>query len=174
MLHTKSVAYEIWQREKHLNPQSRIDGQLGTLRKIRYTIDLTREYHNLLERSERDRTQTYFWDGNVASYEENGQRSFYLQDELRSPLRIENETGWTRETYGYGSFGEVLYGNQGEMQPFGYTGYQKDRVAGTYYAQAREYQPDVGRSQGMDRIVGGVAILNALMVIYTSLRKGGI
>ena len=121
-------------------------------------------------------TQTYFWDGNVATYEENGQRSFYLQDELGSPLRIEDETGRTRESYGYGVFGEDLYDNQGELQPFGYTEYQKDRVAGTYYAQAREYQPDVGRSQGMDRIVGGggVAILNALMVIYTSLRKGGI
>ena len=101
-------------------------------------------------------TQTYFWDGNVATYEENGQRSFYLQDELGSPLRIEDETGRTRESYGYGVFGEDLYDNQGELQPFGYTGYQKDRVAGSYYAQAREYQPDVGRFQGMDRIVGGV------------------
>lgn len=100
-------------------------------------------------------TQTYFWDGNVATYEENGQRSFYLQDELGSPLRIEDETGRTRESYGYGVFGEDLYDNQGELQPFGYTGYQKDRVAGSYYAQAREYQPDVGRFQGMDRIVGG-------------------
>ena len=54
-------------------------------------------------------TQTYFWDGNVATYEENGQRSFYLQDELGSPLRIEDETGRTRESYGYGVFGEDLY-----------------------------------------------------------------
>ena len=109
-----------------------------------------------MERSEGDSTQTYFWDGNVASYEEKGERSFYLQDELGSPLRIEDETGWTRESYGYGAFGEDLYGNQGELQPFGYTGYQKDRVAGTYYAQAREYQADNGRFQGMDVIPGGV------------------
>ena len=144
------------QMEKHLNPQSRIHMELGNQRQISYTIDLTREYHNLLERSEGDRTQTYFWDGNVASYEENGQRSFYLQDELGSPLRIEDETGRTRESYGYGAFGEDLYGNQGELQPFGYTGYQKDRVAGTYYAQAREYQADVGRFQGMDVIPGSI------------------
>ena len=107
-----------------------------------------------MERSEGDSTQTYFWDGNVASYEENGQRSFYLQDELGSPLRIEDETGRTRESYGYGAFGEDLYGNQGELQPFGYTGYQKDRVAGTYYAQAREYQADVARFQARDVIKG--------------------
>ena len=142
------------QMEKHLNPQSRIDLEIGNQRQISYTIDLTREYHNLLERSEGDSTQTYFWDGNVASYEENGQRSFYLQDELGSPLRIEDETGRTRESYGYGAFGEDLYGNQGELQPFGYTGYQKDRVAGTYYAQAREYQADKGRFAGEDKLTG--------------------
>ena len=107
-----------------------------------------------MERSERDRTQTYFWDGNVASYEENGQRSFYLQDELGNPLRIEDETGRTRETYGYGAFGEDLYSNQGEIQPFGYTGYQMDAVTGTYYAQAREYQADVARFQARDVIKG--------------------
>ena len=142
------------QMEKHLNPQSRIDMEIGNQNRIRYTIDLTREYHNLLERSEGDRIQTYFWDGNVASYGEKGERNYYLQDELGSPLRIGDETGRTRESYGYGAFGEELYGNQGELQPFGYTGYQKDKVAGTYYAQAREYQADVGRFQEMDLIPG--------------------
>ena len=148
------------QMEEHLNPQSRIkaETEIGNWSRISYTIDLTREYHNLPERSEGDITQTYYWDGNVASYEENGQRNYYLQDELGSPLRIEEATGRTRESYGYGAFGEDLYGNQGEMQPFGYTGYQKDRVAGTYYAQAREYQADAGRFQGMDLIVGFVEI----------------
>ena len=64
-----------------------------------------------------------------------------------------NKTGITKErrglpeesgayTYGYDALGRL-------------SEIQKDRVAGTYYAQAREYQPDVGRFQGMDRIVGG-------------------
>ena len=107
-----------------------------------------------MERSEGDSTQTYFWDGNVISYEANGERNYYLQDELGSPIRIEDEAGKTRETYGYGAFGEDLYGNQGELQPFGYTGYQMDTVAGTYYAQAREYQADVARFQARDVIKG--------------------
>lgn len=38
------------------------------------------------------------------------------------------------------------------MQPFGYTGYQHDAVAGTYYAQAREYCAYSGRFIGMDTI----------------------
>ena len=92
----------------------------------------------------------------MASYEENGRQSYYLQDELGSPIRIEDETGEVKESYGYGAFGEDLYGNQGEMQPFGYTGYQRDKVAGTYYAQAREYQADAGRFLGRDIIKGGV------------------
>ena len=42
------------------------------------------------------------------------------------------------------------------MQPFGYTGYQRDKVAGTYYAQAREYVPGNGRFHGTD-VMSGVA-----------------
>lgn len=68
----------------------------------------------------------------------------------------------TRESYGYGAFGEDLYDNQGELQPFGYTGYQKDRVAGTYYAQAREYQPSIGRFNSEDIIGGFILFLDTL------------
>ena len=138
-----------------LDPQSRIGMEIGNSRQITYTLDLTRQYYNLLERTEENRSQRYFWDGNVAAYEENGERNYYLQDELGSPLRIEDESGFTRETYGYGAFGEDLYGNQGVLQVFGYTGYQRDNVAGTYYAQAREYQAEVGRFVSED-FVGGV------------------
>ena len=44
------------------------------------------------------------------------------------------------------------------MQPFGYTGYQMDAVAGTYYAQAREYQAGEGRFVGRDLIPGYVEV----------------
>ena len=137
-----------------LNPQKQIDVEIGNISQIRYTIDLTREYHNLLVREKEQRAQTYFWDGNVTSYEENGRQSYYLQDELGSPLRIEDELGAIKESYGYGAFGEDLYGNQGELQPFGYTGYQMDDIAGTYFAQAREYAPENGRFHGMDVMLG--------------------
>ena len=139
-----------------LDPRNGIkaETEIGNWSQIHYTIDLTGEYHNLLEKTEGEKRQTYFWDGNVASYEENGRQSYYLQDKLGSPLKIEDELGEIKESYGYGAFGEELYGNQGKMQPFGYTGYQRDKVAGTYYAQAREYQADAGRFQGMDLIPG--------------------
>ena len=139
-----------------LDPQRRVGMEIGNSRQITYTLDLTRQYHNLLERTEESRNQRYFWDGNVAAYEENGERNYYLQDELGSPLRIEDSAGRIKESYGYGAFGEDLYQNQGEMQPFGYTGYQRDEIAGTYYAQAREYLAENGRFAEQDLIVGFV------------------
>ena len=137
-----------------LDPQSRIGMEIGNSQQITYTLDLTRQYYNLLERTEENRNQRYFWDGNVAAYEENGERNYYLQDELGSPLRIEDSAGILKESYGYGAFGEDLYQNQGKIQPFGYTGYQRDETAGTYYAQAREYLAENGRFAGQDLIAG--------------------
>ena len=138
--------------------------------KIRYTIDLTRGYHNLLEKEEAGSRQTYLWDGNVAGMreEKNGQNgwsnlskhpdtAYYLQDELGSPIRLLDEEGNMRETYGYDEFGQDLYRNQGQIQPFGYTGYQSDRIAETYYAQAREYRAELGRFAGVDIIKGFAA-----------------
>ena len=40
------------------------------------------------------------------------------------------------------------------IQPFGYTIYQRDEIAGTYYAQAREYWAENGRFAGQDLIAG--------------------
>ena len=44
----------------------------------------------------------------------------------------------------------------GATQPFTYTGYQKDELAGTYFAQAREYNPALGRFMAEDIIRGTV------------------
>ena len=128
-------------------------------RQIRYTIDLTRQYHNLLEKEEEGERQRFLWDGNAAGVRristggirtgsdeiQSGMSEYYLQDELGSPIRLMGEEGEVTESYGYDEFGRDLYGNQGKVQPFGYTGYQYDRVSGTYFAQAREYGADVGR-----------------------------
>ena len=137
-----------------LEPQRRVGMEIGNSRQITYTLDLTRQYYNLLERTEESQSQRYFWDGNVAAYEENGERNYYLQDELGSPLRLEDSFGTIKESYGYGAFGEDLYQNQGKIQPFGYTGYQRDSVSGTYYAQVREYLAESGRFAGQDLIAG--------------------
>ena len=120
---------------------------------------------------------TTLWDGNVAGMreEKNGQNgwsnlsdhpdtSYYLQDELGSPIRLLDEEGNMRETYGYDEFGQDLYRNQGQIQPFGYTGYQSDQIAETYYAQAREYRAELGRFAERDALryssKGNISSLN--------------
>ena len=52
--------------------------------------------------------------------------------------------------------------NQRNEQPFTYTGYQKDDVTGTLFAQAREYMPRVGRFTAQDKIAGFAHAPNTL------------
>ena len=125
-----------------------------------YILDRTRAYHNLLQNKTIKRgsqeIQSYVWDFNVA-YMEEGEKGFtYLQDELGSTIRLLEQGGECQAVYGYDEFGEDTYNTQGKMQPFGYTGYRYDNVADTYFAQAREYVPGVGRFAGEDWIKGSI------------------
>ena len=80
----------------------------------------------------------------------------YLQDELGSTIRLLEQGEESQTIYGYDEFGEDTYCTQGRLQPFGYTGYRYDKVADTYFAQAREYMPGVGRFAGEDWIKGSI------------------
>ena len=125
-----------------------------------YILDRTRAYHNLLQNKTIKRgsqaIQSYVWDFNVA-YMEEGEKEFtYLQDELGSTIRLLEQGGESQAVYGYDEFGEDTYNTQGQMQPFGYTGYRYDNVADSYFAQAREYVPRVGRFAGEDWIKGDI------------------
>lgn len=125
-------------------------------RKIDYVIDLTKQYSNLLQKEEEGKRQTFLWDNNVAGIiNKDSSYEFYFQDELGSPIRLADEEGNLQETYGYDEFGQDLYHNQGQVQPFGYTGYQMENIAGTYFAQAREYIPSIGKfaSRDLDKFI---------------------
>ncbi|MCL2425579.1 MAG: DUF6531 domain-containing protein [Oscillospiraceae bacterium] len=128
-----------------------VTDNLNPTKNINYVLDLTKQYHNLLQMSDDKQTQCYTWGHNIAFADDNA----YLQDELGSPLRYIDSTGNTIGSYGYGEFGDDLYGNQGAVQPFGYTGYIADSIAGTYFAQAREYLPSIGRFSGEDIVKQG-------------------
>ncbi len=125
-------------------------------------------------------------DSMAAAMEENGTFHYYLQDEMGSPIRVSgyNSTDSMADgnhdataaylTYGYAEFGNdpartigkeleedgipSPYTMQGEGQPFGYTGYRYDTDSGTYFAQAREYQPQTGRFHAQDVIAGNGAV----------------
>ena len=132
----------------------------------RYVLDRTRPYNNMLQRSILDRgkeqTQSYSWDFNAVFMEEEEKVYTYLNDELGSTIRLLEKEGKSQTIYGYDEFGKDTYGTQGQVQPFGYTGYRYDAVAGTYFAQAREYVPGVGRFGGEDWIKGSISYPTSL------------
>ena len=149
-------------------PTSKLqDLTINPTKQIEDTIDLTKQYHNLLQRTEDNQTTAYTWDNNVlhavgagtSTSEQNTNHYQYLQDELGSPIRVLGEEN-QQEVYEYDEFGQETVNNshQAEMiQPFTYTGYQKDSVANTYYAQAREYKAGAGRFTSEDIIKGNGA-----------------
>ena len=132
----------------------------------RYVLDRTRPYNNMLQRSILDRgkeqTQSYSWDFNAVFMEEEEKVYTYLNDELGSTIRLLEKEGKSQTIYGYDEFGKDTYGTQGQVQPFGYTGYRYDAVAGTYFAQAREYVAGVGRFGGEDWIKGSIGYPTSL------------
>ena len=100
----------------------------------------------------------------------------YLQDHLGSPIRLLGEEGVYGNSDGnetnnnainpnigvsiaYDVFGTKIQNDDGlrtsiSSNPFGFTGYQVDDVAGLHYAQARYYMPNTGRFAGEDVIKG--------------------
>ncbi|MCM1264359.1 MAG: hypothetical protein NC313_16735, partial [Butyrivibrio sp.] len=80
---------------------------------------------------------------------------YYMQDDLGSPMLFTDEEGEIREKYGYDEFGQSLFDYpKGQLQPFGFTGYQMDEAGGLYFAQARRYDAETGRFVSEDFIKG--------------------
>ena len=146
----------------HRMGQSIVTGDAAPARTIRYTLDLTRQYHNLLQKTGSGPDQTYFWDGNVAGMEEEGRDHFYFQDDLGSPMRLTDETGRSEEAYGFDEFGNDIRTAkdifQDSMQSFGFTGYQMDGAGGLYFTQARRYDAGAGRFVSEDFLKGHIAV----------------
>ena len=136
---------------------------LNPTKQVEDVLDLTKNYHNLLQRIDNQETTSFTWDNNlVGSTTLDGRTSdggynHYLLDELGSPIRILDRLGKEQELFGFDEFGNSLIDNNGKTssnKPFTYTGYQKDGISNTYYAQAREYLPQVGRFTGEDIVKG--------------------
>ena len=146
----------------HRMEQSIAAGDAAPEQTIRYTLDLTRQYHNLLQKTENNVEKTYFWDGNVTGMEEEGREHFYFQDDLGSPMRLADEAGRSEETYGFDEFGNDIRTAKDifkdSLQSFGFTGYQMDSAGGLYFAQARRYDAGAGRFVSEDFIKGHIAV----------------
>ena len=88
-------------------------------------------YNNLLEAAEEE----YIWDENTLLFRN---REAEIRDRLGSPIDMDE-------------FGAVTVASV-----LGFTGYMYDDVSGTYFAQAREYMPEVGRFTGRDIVKGTI------------------
>ena len=139
----------------NLNPTNQIDD----------VIDITRQYHNLLQRSENKSVTSYTWDSGILSaMGERGSAHHYLRDELGSSLRVFGETGLEQERFAYDELGNSLINIENpcsienkNQQYFTYTGYQPDPISDTLFAQAREYSPATGRFISEDLVKGFTA-----------------
>jgi len=132
-----------------------IEDGLNPTKHIGYLLDQTRSYNNLLAQDDEGQIKSYLWDGEVVAESSASGMSMYLKDELGSPIRFIGADGGILDSYAYDEFGVDVTGNQGTTQPFGYTGYSFDAVAGTYFAQARNFDPITGRFFSEDPIHSG-------------------
>ena len=133
--------------------------------KIEYLLDLTKDYHNMLERSVNGEAESYVYDNNVVSMSKAGNDYFYMLDELGTGMYLTETDGAVSDTYAYDEFGRSLdpytgkekqqYKKQGNIiQPFAFTGYQTDEMTENYFAQARYYNARNGRFVSEDKVRG--------------------
>jgi len=138
-------------------------------KEVRYILDMTRGYDNLLmTQAQGSQKQRFVWGGGLLSAYGNdagdndvdGNNDFhYLQDHLGSPIRLlgaDNESAiMVFDEFGVQKIScEKEPGVAGGRfnNPFGFTGYQMDDANGLYYAQARYYSAGLGRFVSEDPI----------------------
>ena len=162
-----------------VTPQMSIyDVELNLYTQYQDVIDLSRKYHNLLNRTtfryqgaesetqwEIDKTRFVYDFGVLSAHEYEGKTMYddlyYMHDDLGTPVRMMSSKRHLN-AFGYDEFGEVVSEIDKPVlpisQPFTFTGYQQDEISNTYFAQAREYQPVVGRFVGEDLVKGIVGL----------------
>lgn len=127
-----------------------------------YTIDLTRQYNNLLVTQSESGAQDYIWDNEIVYINNRSDhRNLYCAvDDLGSPMRL-LDGSITEEIYEYDSFGQEITKRKSDLNPFTFIGYQSDSISGLYFAQAREYLPMAGRFVARDFVAGKVDNINS-------------
>jgi len=100
-------------------------------------------------------SSTFVYDFGVLSMQTEGKNLHYLHDDIGSPIRLIGDHGH-ENSFSYDEFGNSTH-KKGAVrfdQPFTYTGYQLDSLSSSQFAQAREYDPKIGRFTSQDKIAG--------------------
>ena len=123
----------------------------------KYIVDHSKEHSNLVQRKRNGMNQRFIWEDSIPLAMKGDEEYYYLADMQGTPMHLMSADNALIESYAYDEFGNELSGMDREsIQPFAYTGYRKDVVSGTYFAQAREYMPDAGRFAGEDIVSGSI------------------
>ncbi|MBF1360919.1 MAG: hypothetical protein HXM76_03570 [Mogibacterium diversum] len=182
---TVSVSYTYGANNRLIQAVKSIDGKSLTARyaynglgmrvsrttdagSIDYVLDQMKMYNNLLESIQIDgqdsmsnpiESEDYTWLGNELVM---AGETPILSGRLGTPERL---AGASEHSFGYDEFGipEVakipettkLPEVAGELH-LGFTGYMRDDISDTLFAQAREYMPEIGRFMGRDILKGRV------------------
>ena len=133
---------------------------------IDYILDQTKMYNNLLESIQVDdlgsidspsKSEDFTWLGNELVM---AGETPILSGRLGTPERL---LGNTESAFMYDEFGmpEVVKIPEATKLPevtgelhLGFTGYMRDDISDTLFAQAREYMPEIGRFMGRDILKG--------------------
>lgn len=126
----------------------RIEEREGKRHITEYVLDMTKGWNNLLMVEEGEKRESYIWGNQLEGIEEEGRKSYVFLDSLGSPKICLWYNGREKERYAYDEFGNNTLGE--DRRGIGFTGYMRDCVSGTYFAQAREYFPELGRFGGED------------------------
>jgi len=129
---------------------------LQDLNHIEYLLDYTKGYHNLLEKHDNNGLRQYLWDNGVAAERGVDGAVYYLKDERGSLLHSIDAAGEITGQYHFDEFGNDLCKSFTQDEWFGYAGFMKDNVSNTYFVQAREYFPVIGRFASCDVMKGFV------------------
>ena len=129
---------------------------------VDYVLDQTKMYNNLLESIQIDdlgsmeshsKSEDFTWLGNELVM---AGETPIISGRLGTPERVVEAT---EHAYAYDEFGIPEASNMpeptGELH-LGFTGYMRDDISDTLFAQAREYMPEIGRFMGRDILKGRV------------------
>lgn len=120
-----------------------------------FIVDITKDHNNILVRNCERKTTNYIWDEGIACADDNEIFSYFLRDSLQSPVCVLSGKGKIMERYFYDEFGSDISPENNRKQIFGFTGYQREEE-NLYFAQAREYMPQIGRFISKDLLKGNI------------------
>jgi len=125
-----------------------------------FVVDMTSAYNDLLSVYEgNDQKESYSYGLNrLHAYLKDGTNETYSYDHLGSVVGLQDSRGKLKETYRYDEFGMLDKSTPQSNRlavNFGYTGYPNEGN-GLSFAQARYYNPEIGRFNSEDTYEGQI------------------